>query len=269
MSLFLVFWQLSDVCWWDLQFQVYPGVQHLHQFLTTPPTKIMVLAAANSELSQAAASITELWNLVQVSWNRWNSPEIMWQKETRGTLCGVSLYAHPSQDTPSPSHPICCWPPITRGGEDNCLAATFGAEVTPSWGSWGHKPLSARKFRSFLNQFHSDRFLHGLFLPLLQVSAPVFWCLCVLHFSYASMTFTFLCPNLSVLHQHNAGSVPAADFLHQCIPLEGSSSRFYSCFRGVLRQRDAVAVGQVHVPLLVGVLYQHNTESVAGFLHQL
>ena len=35
-------------------------------FLTTPPTKIMVLAAANSELSQAAATVSELWNLVQV-----------------------------------------------------------------------------------------------------------------------------------------------------------------------------------------------------------
>ena len=50
----------------SFQFRVYEGVQVLHSFLSNPPVKMMVLAAANSELSQASATISELYNLVQV-----------------------------------------------------------------------------------------------------------------------------------------------------------------------------------------------------------
>ncbi|ELU17592.1 hypothetical protein CAPTEDRAFT_42446, partial [Capitella teleta] len=52
----------------DSEFLVYKGVHLLHQFLSEEPIKLAVVAAANSELSEASSLISELYHLIQVSY---------------------------------------------------------------------------------------------------------------------------------------------------------------------------------------------------------
>ena len=63
-----------------VQFDVYEGVHVLQKLMTSAPPKVMTLGAANSELTQASALLSELSGIVQVNDARSLNPQPVLRK---------------------------------------------------------------------------------------------------------------------------------------------------------------------------------------------